>query len=568
VRNAAFLLAWLVATGCIFIRLGELPLIDPDEGRNTEIAREMKDSCSFVVPLYNGMPYLDKPAFYFAMVAASLSLFGENETAARLLSAIFGMLTLILVYLFCHHTYGQRAAILAVLVIGTIPLFIAFSRIVNFDMALTFFVCVALLAGYMALEKSDEPVAGKWYRLTALAAALATLVKGPVGFMLPLLGLLVYGRIERLKGGGRFFSPVNLLVFFAPVLAWFLAVTWQRPDFPYYGIVKESLERFTASAAFHRGAPVYYYIPVIAGVFFPWSLLLPEMIRRGWQQRNRATRADRILALFAIVVVSFFTISRSKLPGYILPGVVALGMLTARMFDLAMANSAGGAAQLIRNGTLLLVIVCGFAVGLLAANQLQALSLQAMFSIRQVEFERVQVMFQPLLIVLLVITVVALAARLSNSILAMLAVFALLPLLLLGIGARELHEYAERASSRKLAQSIQAHTPAGTEVACYRCFAPGLPYYLRQKVAVITAEGHETTSNYIPFTLQKSSQWPEQMVPLDEAEQWIAVRKQPVFLLSHGKDQQLKDLTALRGATLQELTQGWWGALIPAQGSH
>lgn len=564
---AACLAAWLVAAGCIFIGLGWLPLIDPDEGRNAEVAREMKDARSFLVPLYDGMPYLDKPAFYFDMVAVSLSLFGENETAARLPSVIFGTLTLALVYAFCRHAYGQRAAVIALLVTGTTPLFIAFSRLVIFDMALTFFVCAALLAGFRALEASEEPAARKWYMLTALAAALATLIKGPVGFLLPLLGLLVYARIERRRGGARFFSPSNLLVFFLPVLAWFLAVTWQRPDFPYYGIVKESLGRFTSSAEIRRSAPIYYYIPVIAGVFFPWSLLLPEMILRGWQQRNRAARADRMLAIFAIVVVIFFTISRSKLPGYVLPGVLALGLLIARVFDLAMESPAGGAARLIRRGTTAFAILCGAAGVLVAANQLDFLSAQPLFHIRKNEFEFARVLFQPLLIALLALAVAAAGARLRGSIPAMLAVFALPPVLLLGAGARELPEYAELRSARRLAQSIQARTSPGTEVACYRCFPPGLPFYLRQIVTVITEDGSETTSNYIIFSLQKSSQWPAQMVHRDDAERWLEAKEQPVFLLSRGTtpDVRMKDLVAGRGATLRELTKGWWGALIPAR---
>jgi len=568
-RIVTFVLPWLIATGCVFFGLGRLPLIDPDEGRNTEIAREMKDARSFVIPLYDGMVYLDKPAFYLDLVAASMASFGENETAARLPSAIFGMLTLAMVFLFCRHVYGQRTAAIALLVTGTTPLFIAFSRIVIFDMALTFCVCAALLAGYLALEAGERPAARKWSMLTALAAALATLIKGPVGFLLPLLGLLVYARIERRTGGSRFFSPANLLVFFVPVLAWFLAVTWQRPDFPYYGIVKESLGRFTSSAEIRRGAPIYYYIPVIAGVFFPWSLLLPEMILRGWQQRSRAARTDRMLAIFAIVVVIFFTISRSKLPGYVLPGVVALGLLVARLFDLAMESPAGGSARLIRRGTTFFAMLCGAAGTLLAANQLGFLSVQTLFHIRKNEFEVARVLFQPLLIALLALAVAAAGARLSGSIPAMLAVFALPPVLLLGAGIKQLPEYAELRSARRLAQSIQARNPTGAEVACYRCFPPGLPFYLKQNVTVITRDGSETASNYAIFSLQKSSQWPAQVVHKTDAEKWLGAKDQPVFLLSRSTelDMLMKDLATLRGVTLRELTKGWWGALIPVQGA-
>jgi 4-amino-4-deoxy-L-arabinose transferase-like glycosyltransferase len=566
-ESAAFLLAWVVAAGCIFIGLGSPALMDPDEGRNTEVAREMKDARSFLVPIYNGMPYLDKPAFYFDAVAASMAMFGENETAARLPSAFFGALTLVVVWLFCRHVYGKRAASMAVVIIGTTPLFIGFSRIVIFDMALTFFVCSAVLAGFVALEKRDQPRAGRWHALTVLAAALATLVKGPVGFLLPLLGLVVYSRVAGVKGGRRFFSPLHLLVFFVPVLVWFAALAWQRPDFPYYGLVKESLTRFASSAEFRRGAPVYYYIPLIAGVFFPWSLLLPEMILRSLQRRKGAARPDLLLATFPVVVVVFFSISSSKLPGYVLPGVVALGMLTARVFDLATANPAGAAARLIRRGSVLLTIVSG-AVGLvLAAHQLGLLSLQAAFHIRAKDLERADVWLQPLLIALLVIAAGALAARASRSIPAMLGAFVLPSLLVLAVGGRQVSVYAEARSSRPLARAIQEQGAASGEVAGFRCFAPGLPFYLRQTMTVITEDGHEIPSNYILFTLKKPSKWPEQVVHLEDAEVWIGSRTKPVLMLSRGRspDARAKELAAASGAVFRELTPRWWGALIPAQ---
>ena len=567
-ESAAFLLAWVVAAGCIFIGLGSPPLMDPDEGRNTEVAREMKAARSFLVPLYNGMPYLDKPALYFDAVAASLAVFGENETAARLPSALFGALTLVLVWLFCRRVYGTRTASMAVVVVGTTPLFIGFSRIVIFDMALTFFVCAALLAGFVALEKREEPGAGRWHVLTVLAAALATLVKGPVGFLLPLLGLVVYSRVAGVKGGRRFFSPLHLLVFFLPVLAWFVALSLQRPDLPYYGLVKESLARFTSSAEFHRGAPIYYYIPLIAAVFFPWSLLLPEMVVRGWQRRKDAARADLLLATFPVVVVVFFSISRSKLPGYVLPGVVALGMLTARVFDLAAANPIGAAARLIRRAAVLLTIVSAGAGLVLAAHRFGLLSLLTAFHIPPTDLVRADVWLQPLLIALLVIAAGALAARVSPSIAAMLGAFVLPSLLVLAVGGREVSVYAEARSSRPLARAIQQQGAASGEVAGYRCFAPGLPFYLGRTMTVITEDGHEIPSNYIAFTLKKPSKWPEQVVHLDDVQGWIGSRKQPVLMLTRGTspDARANELAAARGAAFRQLTPRWWGALIPAQG--
>jgi 4-amino-4-deoxy-L-arabinose transferase-like glycosyltransferase len=563
-----FAAAWLVAAATIFVGLGSLPLMDPDEGRNTEVAREMKATGSTLVPLYNGMPYLDKPALYFDTVAASLAVLGDTETAARLPSALFGLLTLVITWAFCRRVYGDRTAAIAVVVIATAPLFIAFSRTVIFDIALTFFVCASLLAGFMALETNGRSGGRWWYSLSVAAAALATLVKGPVGFLLPLLGLLAYARLLKVPGGRRFFSPLNLLIFLVPVLAWFVALSVQRPDFPYYGLIKESLTRFTSSAEFRRGGPVYYYIPVIAAVFFPWSALLPEMLIRGWQKRRAASRPDAMLAIFAIAVVIFFSISKSKLPGYVLPAIVVLGVMVARVFGAAIADPSGVPAALIRRAAVLLALVCGGAGALVAANQLRLVPLQAVVHIRDVEFERAQVVLTPLMLWLLGIAVAAAVARATRRIPAMLAAFALPPFLLMAVAAGRLPAYADARSSRPLAQAVRLHNPAGAEVACYRCFPPGLAFYLGRTITVISQDGHEIPSNYIEFELRKPSPWPPQMVRLDDADAWITSRRDAVFVLARGTPAPpwIAAVAAANAAPLQQLTPGWWGALVSPAG--
>ena len=102
-------LAFVLAGIMIFGRLGGLPLIQPDEGRNAEVAREMKDSGSWLVPTYNGLPYLDKPAFYFKTVALSFALLGQTEAAARLSSALSGLLLLVLMFVFVRRSTQPRS---------------------------------------------------------------------------------------------------------------------------------------------------------------------------------------------------------------------------------------------------------------------------------------------------------------------------------------------------------------------------------------------------------------------------------------------------------------------------
>ncbi|HAB15836.1 MAG TPA: hypothetical protein DCE44_05230, partial [Verrucomicrobiales bacterium] len=160
-RAAASSVGWLfvalvAAVITITYHLGSLPLLNPDEGRNAEVAREMKESGAWLVPTYNRMAYLDKPAFYFKAVALSLAAFGDNELAARLPSAAFGFGILALVWAFSQRECGARPAALSVLVVATTPLFISQARTVIFDIALALFVGLAIIAGYLAEQRSGR----------------------------------------------------------------------------------------------------------------------------------------------------------------------------------------------------------------------------------------------------------------------------------------------------------------------------------------------------------------------------------------------------------------------------
>ncbi len=556
-------LAFLIAGVCLFGRLGSLPLIQPDEGRNAEVAREMKDAGAWLVPTYDGLPYLDKPAAYFRLVALSMSVFGENETAARLPTALAALALLALVYGFCRRAYGERAAALAVLVVGTTPLVVAFARIVIFDMVLALFVVAAILAGYHA-EETDGARRARWYVAGAVMAAVAVLVKGPVGILLPLLVLIAFDLFDHNRAAiRRLFAPANQLVFLAIVLPWFFGVAALRHDFPYYGLVEESLHRFT-TPAFHRTAPVWYYVPVVAAVLFPWSVLLPESVAAAWRARARWTRADRLLIAWSVVVVLFFSVSQSKLPGYVLTAVVALGMLTARVVDLAVAHPDGRARRLVMRGALALAVIAAAAAALLAAGRSTPGGLPALLHVPGGDLERLGPATGPLLWSMVALAAVAAVSRWRRDLTLACAAFALPPLLLLTAGFAGARAYAEADSARSLARAMPP-VPASTELACLECLPNGLPFYLRRTITLITRDGSETTSNYVTFLLRRTAAWPGGVVRRSELGRWLAWRSHAVLLLADERRQPALDsIAALALAVVAPVAPGWWAALLPA----
>lgn len=567
-RNHALLwqtaLAFVLGAFMLFYRLGDLPLIAPDEGRNAEVAREMNLSGEWLAPTYLGATYLDKPAFYFKTVALSFAAFGESEATARLSSAAFGFFLLIALFLFCRRIYDGPTAAAAVAVVATTPLYMAFSRLVIFDMTLAFFVCSAIFACYLAEEHQDAR-RNYWYLTGALAAGIATLVKGPVGFLLPSLVISIFFWVDgRRDAIGRCFAWPQWILFFAVVLPWFVGLSLECPDFPYYGIMKESLSRF-ASKEFHRSKPFYFYAVIIATCFLAWSLLLPESIAAAWRGRNRLSRGDRLFIVWSLVVVGFFSISQSKLPGYILTAVVALGVLTARVFVEAWRNPQGKAAPIVGRGTAALALLSAAAAIFTLGLILQPETMKQGFRLKDELFAIYRPAFPVSAASLAFIALIAAGSLLAGSPRLAFVSFLAFPLLLLTANFSVLTAFTELKSSRPLAERVSLQAGEDAEIACLECLPNGLPFYLKQPVTVLSKDGAELSSNYVLYSLSSGKPWPERIVPVDNRDEWLASRTHPVYLLAAGnRYPMLREIAARYGASVNDASAGYFSALLPS----
>ncbi|HAB17131.1 MAG TPA: glycosyltransferase family 39 protein, partial [Verrucomicrobiota bacterium] len=510
---------------------------------------------------YNDQVYLDKPAAYFKAVALSLAVFGDNEFGARLPSALCAFATLGLTFAFCRREFGKRTAAFSILVVATTPLFFIHARIVIFDIALALFVCASIFAGYRA-EEAEGSTRRRWYLLGSAACGMATLIKGPVGFAIPSLVLAVFHLVEgRPSALLRLFHPLNFLVFFAVVLPWFVGLSLAHPDFPHYGLVEETFNRFTTTS-FRRTKPFYFYAWIVPATFFPWSLLLPEAGIAALRRWKLLPRASRFSIVWCVVVVIFFSLSKSKLPGYVLSVAAPFGILAAQLLDHALSHPAGVAARILRRMSLALALIAvvGLAALVLVAPQTQLLHLQ----IPKVDLTQFSFAFIPMLILALVIVVTAGWSWYRQQAGTSIVAFGLLPVLLVVLGSGAFSAIYERRSARGIAAVLPV-LPAATELAFYRCMPNGLPFYLRQTGTLITKDGGELSSNYVKFALRRNPSWPKGMVPLDGFESWLASRRSPVYLIAYDSDEGwLRELAAKRGTTVQPLPQRFFGALFPA----
>ena len=492
-----------------FAGLGRLPLLEPDEGRNAKVAREMLDSGDWITPHYNTLTYLDKPAVYFWMVTASFRVWGVSEWAARAPSALMGMATLLLAWFLARKMSGEPAGLRAGIVLATCPLSIALSRLVIFDTTLAFLVTGAMTSFWLAETAGFQRV---WLDVLMFAAmGLGTITKGPVAFLLPLLSILAYqavrGRMRDLK---RLRWGLGVVVFLAAALPWFIAVSVRNPDFPRYAIWEESLRRFATGKA-RRGGGLFYYIPVYFAGFFPWSLFLLlaawSRLKRWRELKQESNRSVVFLLTWAGVIFLFFTISHSKLPGYFLPAIVPLSILMAQSWRDVESNSEGrppdwltaGFAALLGLG--LLVALASHSWIFAAAHAGLAKKLHPAV----LGLVKPSLLYTGLIVAALAIVGRNLAARARGTFLSA-TTFALLALTVPLLVVRwlvPLKMYFEAASSRGLAATLLESPERALPVYGYYYFRTSLPFYLRRPVGLVSADGGEMTSNYVVSHLRE-----------------------------------------------------------------
>jgi 4-amino-4-deoxy-L-arabinose transferase-like glycosyltransferase len=518
----ALSLGLLVFTAAVlfFAGLGRLPLLEPDEGRNAEVGREMLVSGDWITPHYNALAYLDKPAVYFWMVAASLKTFGVSEGVARLPSALMAVATMLLVWFLARRMFRESAARCAGIVFATSPLAIALARQVNFDMALTFFITLAMTAFWLAEERNFQ---APWFDVLMFAAmGVGVITKGPVAILLPLISVLLYQAMRSrwrksaapaCADGGKSRSALHLrwgwgfLIFLAVALPWFVAVSLRHPDFPRYAFWNESLKRFATSTA-RRGGGIFYYVPVFLAGFFPWSFFL---LGAGWNRlrRWRELKEDQgrpilLLLCWAACVFGLFTVSHSKLPTYFLPAIVPLSILMG-----AAWLDVGTEAQSVSRGTPDW-LKAGFALVLGAGVLVAAASHSWLFSSLHARLARrlppsVLDLVQPSLLYTGLILAAEgflgrkIAAQMRGRAVAITTfVFAALIVPTLVVRwYRPLKLFAEEDSSRRLAATILASPELrDSPVFGYYYFRTSLPFYLRHPVGLLSIEWGEMTSNY------------------------------------------------------------------------
>lgn len=331
-KNHPYILLFFFSAFLFLIGNSLLPVTDTAEANYALTAKEMVLSGDWLSPQIYGHYWYDKPIFYYWELAASFSLFGFNEFAARFPSAVMGILSVLFTFYFTRRVYDEKTAWMASMILSTSVEYFLLSKAVITDATLFLFMSIAVACFYLGYTEKRI-----WYYGCYIFAALATLTKGPIGLLLPGLGALLFLLYRKdLREMGRVHLFSGLLLFLL------MTVSWYGPMWMLHG--NDFILNFLGVHNFLRATVPehpshnnwYFYILVYLIGFFPWSLFLPVSLYRKWKSRSlslrRARPASQLLFLYAAAVQTFFAFVATKYTTYTFPALFSLSILSAAIY--------------------------------------------------------------------------------------------------------------------------------------------------------------------------------------------------------------------------------------------
>jgi 4-amino-4-deoxy-L-arabinose transferase-like glycosyltransferase len=315
-----------------FYGLGAFGLVGADEPRYAQVAREMVERNDWITPTLGHQPWLEKPVLLYWEEMAAFRIFGVSDWAARIPSAFSTSLMILAIYLFLRR-FRPGSEMDGALMTASSAAVLGFARAAATDMPLAANFSIALLAWYTWHESHER----RWLVVGYAFLGLATLAKGPVAVGLLALILLAFAAVRK---NWRLITQTlwlpGIAVYLVVTLPWFAAVQLRNPEFFRVFILEHNLARFGTNLYRHQ-QPFWYFLPVALLGLLPWVVFAIASVAetvRGWKAEGRnifdgENGFDVFLLLWLAIPIVFFSISQSKLPGYILPALPAATLLVA-----------------------------------------------------------------------------------------------------------------------------------------------------------------------------------------------------------------------------------------------
>lgn len=511
---------WIVDLGYLslvfivfyFIWLGSYPLFIPDEGRYSEVAREMVATGDYITPRVNGVVFLDKPILYYWFQALAINLFGIKEWALRLFPALFGISGCLIVYICGRKLFNRRTGLISAIILATTPLYFGSAHYANLDLEVAVLVSGTLLF-FITATKTHGSTQRYFYIAMYFFAALAFLTKGLIAIAFP---CLIGGTWMMCMRDWNILKKMQLLMgiflFLVITLPWYILVQHANPEFLHYFFITQQVTRFLSAAAFNNPTPFWFYLPVVFIGFFPWSMFLPQTFINSYQRirHNRSQHGTELyLLLWFVIVFVFFSIPRSKTLGYILPVYPPLALLVGYYIETAWNN----AQQEKTSWTIAMYASCS----ILLAGLFLLVPYKNWFAL--------SAHFTPYLITISILSILSAAISLSLifkdrllPFFSLCVITSSLCLAVIAVGST----YLNQNSAKPLVTELKTIIKPQDEVINYFKFYHDVPLYLEQRITLV--------ANWQDPDIAQKDNWVRELwygMPFQETNSWLI--NEPVF---------------------------------------
>jgi 4-amino-4-deoxy-L-arabinose transferase-like glycosyltransferase len=305
----------------------------------------MAETGDWITPRLYGKPWFEKPPLYYWGAALSFKLFGVSEAAARLPSAISALLATLALAWLGLRLYGAETARWLLLLLPTTVGMMGFSHAAATDMPFSATLTIAMVSAAVLLgliPQTAPPTSSSFTSFTSSTSftsilfgfflALAVLAKGPAAIVL-CGGAVFFWELftKRWRDTFRLLHPAAIAAFCVTALPWYILCAQRNPGFLRIFLIEHNFKRFL-TPEFQHIRPFWFYAEILLIAFLPWtaSLLWTMIVGLRRALARQLSSSTYFLLCWAAFCVGFFTISRSKLPGYILPAVPPIALILAR----------------------------------------------------------------------------------------------------------------------------------------------------------------------------------------------------------------------------------------------
>jgi len=340
----AAVLLLLLTAGLLFFSRLQSPLLEPEDAVYAEVSRQMWTRGEWLIPLRDGRAYYEKPPLLYWLIMACYAAFGVHDWAARLIPCFSGLGIVLVTFFWGKRLLGFRAGLAGALILCLSARFVHQARMITMDPLFTFWILVGLAFGQGAIQSGR--LAWRAWILSALAAGLGMLTKGPAALVLVAVPLLAYQFLNKRTARPTVRAWLAYLgAALGLLLPWCVPLAWHDP-----GFLREFFWNHHVVLRFVQPLhpqPVWFYLPALLFGMLPWTLLVPDLIRVLRRSEPKPAELGFLLLCCGWCLV-FFSAASCKRIAYILPAMPIFALALGYALDKRLPGCSLG--DLFRRG--------------------------------------------------------------------------------------------------------------------------------------------------------------------------------------------------------------------------